>query len=233
MRILAIETALLGGSVAMLERDTEVGQQTLDVQRRTAQTLLPAVKNLLESAGWSPRDIQLVAVSVGPGSFTGLRMGVTAAKVFAYATGAQVLGVSSLGVLADQVRTPAEQLWAVMDAERHQLFAARFRRRRDEWVEDEPVQIVDQAQWLAGLLPGMLVTGPSLAELRGQLAPGVSVAPDEVWRPRASTVGRLAFRLHQAGHRADVWSLAPHYLRPSAAEEKGAAGAPPGGIARP
>ena len=72
----------------------------LDPARRSARTLAPGIRHLLADAGWTPRDVALVAVSIGPGSFTGLRLGVMTAKAFAYAVGAPVLGIGTLEVIA-------------------------------------------------------------------------------------------------------------------------------------
>jgi tRNA threonylcarbamoyladenosine biosynthesis protein TsaB len=100
MRILAIETTDKTGSVAAMADDNLLADLMLDRTQRSAQSLAPAISRLLKQVGWLPADVQLVAVSIGPGSFTGLRVGVTAAKVFAYAVGAEVLGVNTLEAVA-------------------------------------------------------------------------------------------------------------------------------------
>lgn len=220
MRVLAIESAMMGGSVAILENQTLLAEDSLDVRQRTAQTLSPAMQRLLRDVGWKPRDVELVAVTVGPGSFTGLRIGVTAAKTFAYATGAGVLGVNTLEVLAAQVPVSAQHLWAVINAERAQLFAAAFRADRASWVETIPTGIVDGHVWARSRMPGSLVTGPALADLRSQLPADVQLTAEDLWIPRAATVGQLAYTQFLAGRRDDVWSLVPRYFRESAAEEK-------------
>jgi tRNA threonylcarbamoyladenosine biosynthesis protein TsaB len=225
MRILAIESALLGGSVALLHGDRLLAESQLESQRRTAQTLAPAIHGLLEQARWQPNEVQLVAVTQGPGSFTGLRIGVTTAKAFAYATGAEILGVDTLRVLAHQIDPARRPLWAILDAERGQLFAARFRAGPHGWLEDAPADLFLADTWLSQLSSDAIVTGPPLTALRPRLPPSVHLAPEFEWVPRASTVGQLAWRLYAGGERADMWSLLPTYFRPSAAEEKSAGGA--------
>lgn len=220
MRILAIESALAGGSVAVLTGDTTVTTVALPPGRRTAQTLLPAVQEILHQAGWSPRDVQLVAVTSGPGSFTSLRIGVTAAKAFAYAAGSEIIGVGTLAVMAHQVTPSSSALWAVLHAERQQLFAARFRHIATGWAVEGSMHLVDVATWLGSLRPGDTVTGPPVGDLLPQLPPGVTATPEETWLPLAASTGQLGWRHYRAGQRADIWSLVPDYVRASAAEEK-------------
>ncbi len=100
MRILALETTDKTGSVAAIGDDNLLTELSLDLTQRSAQSLVPAMHDLLGRVGWLPHDVQLVAVSIGPGSFTGLRVGVTAAKVFAYCVGADVMGVGTLETIA-------------------------------------------------------------------------------------------------------------------------------------
>src|SRR5437773_12166637 len=100
MRVLALETSGTAGSVAVLDDEQLLTAVALDPAQRTARTLAPAIRDVLKHVGWAPTDVQLVAVTAGPGSFTGLRLGVTTAKTFAYAAGCEVLGVNTLEVIA-------------------------------------------------------------------------------------------------------------------------------------
>ena len=129
-RILAIETSGRHGSVATLcggvDGSRLIHQIALGGEQRTAQALAPAIQSLLRESDWSPSSVELVAVAVGPGSFTGLRIGVTTAKAFAYAVGAEVIGINTLVALAHQSPALNGPLWAVLDAQRQELFAAKF-----------------------------------------------------------------------------------------------------------
>jgi len=87
VRILALETSDTAGSAALLDGERLLAEKLLAQGQRSARALAPAVRELLTDAGWQPKDVELVAVTVGPGSFTGLRVGVTTAKAFAYAAG--------------------------------------------------------------------------------------------------------------------------------------------------
>ena len=221
MRVLALETSSLAGSVAACDNDAVISEFDLGAQHRTARSLAPAMQSILAQAGWTPQDVQLVAVAVGPGSFTGLRAGVTSAKVFAYACGADVIGVNTLAAIAAQARPPAEHVWAGIDAQRNQLFTAQFDTRTDGQLQVRTAtRVVDHAEWLAQLDDQTTVTGTGLEPLLDQLPPAVVVSPADTWRPRAATIARLGLVQHQSGAHDDVWTLAPQYFRKSYAEEK-------------
>ena len=223
MRILALESSGTTGSVAALESDKLLCETPLDPSLRSARSLAPAMQRLLAEVGWSPRDVQLVAVTSGPGSFTGLRVGLTTAKAFAYAADAEVLGINTLEVLAEQAPAEATVVHAVLDAQRQELFAATFTHdpttlsRRLQAAE---ARILSIDAWLASLSPGDMVIGPVLARLRSRLPVGIQIAPEPSWTPMAASVGRIACRRYASGERQDVFQLTPLYLRRSAAEEK-------------
>ena len=185
MKLFAIETAEQPGSLAVAEAaasgEPSVTATTLPSDRRTAQSLASGIKSLLAEVGWRASDIDLVAVTVGPGSFTGLRIGVTAAKSLAYAAEAKCVAVDTLAVLAAQAGGASG--WAVVDAQRSEVFAAPF-------ASGEPTAeptIVPQDEWLARLTPGETVIGPVLRKLREQLPEGVIVAPESDWQPQAES----------------------------------------------
>ena len=227
-RILAIETVGRTGSIALAENERLVVQHVLSSEQRMTQNLAPGIRDLLAANGWQPGEVELVAVAIGPGSFTGLRCGVTTAKVLAYATGADVVGIDALAALAQQAPEDCQQLETVLDAQRKQLFAATHGRDEDGLMQLRgATEIVDAEAWLASLKPGQVVAGPVLDKLKPRLPEGVVALPEQYWHPRAAGVAALAWRRYQAGQRDDVWQLVPDYVRPSAAEEK-RSGAIPG-----
>jgi tRNA threonylcarbamoyladenosine biosynthesis protein TsaB len=253
--ILAFDTSGFSGSVALLEGPHLLAERELARDRRSAQTLAPAIAELLAERRVGPGEIGLVATTVGPGSFTGLRVGVTTAKTFAYAAGAELLGLSTLEIVACQAPALGEihELHAVLDAQRKELFLGRFLvGQRAALLDGSPKQQVDFdssmssglpelwklesdraivpiEEWLQSLGPGIAVSGTGLRKLQDRLPAGASVVPEEFWEPCARTVGLLAWREYCRGRRDDLWKLAPVYLRPSYAEEKAkSAGTKPG-----
>jgi tRNA threonylcarbamoyladenosine biosynthesis protein TsaB len=221
MKILALETSGQAGTVALLDGAALIAERSLPTDERNAKTLAPTIQEILAAARWTPPDVRLVAVAVGPGSFTGLRVGVTTAKTFAYAVRAEVIGVNTLEAIAAQAPPDVSRLAVVFDAQRQQVFAAEFVRGAAgdfNWARE--TAIVDNNQWLAKLDPAVALSGPGLEKLIARLPANISVVGREQWQPRAATVGRLGWRFYQAGRRDDVWRLVPQYFRRSAAEEK-------------
>jgi tRNA threonylcarbamoyladenosine biosynthesis protein TsaB len=221
MRILAIETVAAAGSIALLNDDRVVEELDLDTARRSAQTLAPGIAELLKQASWRPADVELVAVAIGPGSFTGLRIGITTAKAFAYAVGCQVVGVNSLLAIASQASRELQTISAAIDAQRGELFVADFTRLPDGTLTGvETTHIVPAVEWLASLPSGVAVTGSGLQGHLGALPAGAILVEAALWSPTAAIVGQLGHRLVSAGRGVSPFELVPQYFRRTAAEEK-------------
>jgi tRNA threonylcarbamoyladenosine biosynthesis protein TsaB len=220
--VLAIETSSLGGSVALLEGALLVANRPLGAEQRSAQGLLPAIEAVLKDISRLPADIKLIGMTIGPGSFTGLRVGVTAAKTLAYAVGAGVVGFDTTHVIAAQVRNSESQtvLHVAIDAQRQELFSSKFYWQDNAWQPTAPTAIIPTIDWHQKLQPGEIVAGPAIARLTAKLPAGVVIAADGQHEPQAATVGRLAYAAYQRGQIDDFWKLTPAYFRPSAAEEK-------------
>ncbi len=221
MKTLALETSGVTGGVAVLDGGAVLDSISLSQRAKTAQLLAPAMRDLLARVGWSPGDVARVAVTVGPGSFTGLRIGVTTAKTFAYAVGAEVIGVNTLEVIAEGAPEDCRRLEVVLDAQRREVFAGSFE-RDDSGVMQwrAATHIVAAETWLQSLCEGDIVSGPGLEKLVEQLPPGVTALDLACWTPTVAALGQLAHRLYEQGQRDDLWQLVPLYFRRSAAEEK-------------
>lgn len=220
MLVLAIETSGSSGSVALWGPDGLLEERSLSASgRRHARTLVPELGDLLRSHGGTPRDVTRLGVSVGPGSFTGLRVGIVCAKTFAYACGCELVAVDTFAAVAAAL--PDETaVWIIDDALRGDVYAARYVR------EDPgtPWRIAQQPGLLPleGFLPlarGQLVSGPGLAKHADEFAAS-RLAPPDLWHPAAARIAQLAAAAELPGAGADPWTLEPFYIRRSAAEEK-------------
>ena len=152
MKTLAIETSGRAGSVATWDSETCLAEINLPTGVRTAESLIVGIGDVLSKCNWATADLELIAVTQGPGSFTGLRLGCVTAKVMAFAVGAKLVGVNTLRVLAENSRA-GPPLWCVMDAGRDQCFVARFSITGREHQETIESQIMGTQQWLEILSP--------------------------------------------------------------------------------
>lgn len=220
MKTLAIETAGRTGSVALLLAGDCVAEQPLPADTRSAQSLTLCIKQLFDREGWSPQEIDLVAVARGPGSFTGLRVGIVTAKMIAYAVNAAIVGVNSLRALA-AAAGGATPIWCVMDAQRDECYAAKFFPEEEKPLREiETTTILSVDDWMKRLKPNDRVVGPLLAKVGDRLPANVECLGEEFWMPRAGIVGQLALEKFCHGEQDDIWQFVPDYYRKSAAEEK-------------
>jgi tRNA threonylcarbamoyladenosine biosynthesis protein TsaB len=189
---------------------------------RSAQSLAPVVKEMLAEQGWQPHELSGMGVTIGPGSFTGVRVGVTFAKVFCYAANAPVVGLTTLEVLAYQAATGDRLLDVVLDAQRSDLFWQRFQIASSMAKALTEPRVIASEVWLKEIAveDELSVTGAGLGKIRAALPQGLRVCEERLWGPTADAVAVLTHRAIESGRRDDVWKLSPVYLRASAAEEK-------------
>jgi tRNA threonylcarbamoyladenosine biosynthesis protein TsaB len=214
-RTLLLETSQRLGRVALAERDRIVGEHVLDESRRHARDLAPAVKELLAEQDWPARSLEAVFVSRGPGSYTGLRVGMVSAMTLAYATGCGLLAIDTFAVIARQA-PDAEIVDVIADAQRDKLYVQRFRRGGAA----NPLAIMPFADWLAVLPDGTCVIGPGLEQVGERLPATIRVAERDRWFPLPQSLLQVGLERWQRGERDDAFVVEPLYLRPSSAEEK-------------
>ncbi len=216
---LVIDTAGRAGRVGLVREGGVAGAVALDAARRHARDLTPAVAGLLADAALKPADLTGVVVSVGPGSYTGLRVGVTAAKALAYATDCALVPVPTFLAIAARAPAEAMNLWVIADALQGQVYLQRFRRETGGFVPVEPLGIDAAKDTLNGAPPDAWFTGPGVAVFETTNIPQTCRIVPEV--DREPTVESLyaASREIVPATRAEVFALEPLYLRGSSAEE--------------
>jgi tRNA threonylcarbamoyladenosine biosynthesis protein TsaB len=219
-RVLILETSSRTGQVALALGDELRGVRHLDEARRNARDLAPATAALLAEQGWRPRDIQAVIVSRGPGSYTGLRVGIMSAKTFVYATGCALLAVDTFAALALQAPPSAPRVDVLADAQQDKVYGQSFARSAEGWQPASELAICRFADWLSARAPNAWATGPGLLKWATHLPADVPTVDASLWEPQASSLLRIGLARYLAGERDDPWSLEPLYLRPSSAEEQ-------------
>ena len=142
IRALAIETSSRVGSVALAGDGKSLAEEAVEHGLVHAAKIVPAIDGLCKRLRWGSGDLREIYVSAGPGSFTGLRIGITLAKTLAFATRAKVVAVPSVRVLVENSPLEARNVIVVLDAKREQIFTASFVRDADRWKEVEPGAVV-------------------------------------------------------------------------------------------
>jgi tRNA threonylcarbamoyladenosine biosynthesis protein TsaB len=221
MRILAVETSTLAGSAALLEGGRVVGQSLLNIALTHSERLMAMVDRLLEDCGWEATGLDGLAVSVGPGSFTGLRVGIATVKGLALGLDVPVAAVPTLDALASNLPFADAPVCPMLDARKGEVYLALYRPceervgRLSDYLALPPRAA---AEWLTA---PVIVLGDGVVACRpflSHLGAGLRVAPAAQSLPSAAVVGHLGYTMLASGHAVAADALVPMYLRPSEAE---------------
>jgi tRNA threonylcarbamoyladenosine biosynthesis protein TsaB len=210
LRVIAVDTSSERASVALVEGGEARGEVRLATTLPSV-TVLPAVDLLLRSCGLTASDVDGYAVTVGPGSFTGVRVGLSTVQGLGLAAGRPCVGLSTLDVLAAGVAGEADSLVVLVDAFREEVFVGRYDR------DARPVAAPTRARpdsALAGLPPGTVVTGDGAwryESLLRQMLPQARLVRGDPYL--AARLGRLAEAALERGEGVPAASLRPLYLR--------------------
>lgn len=226
MLILAFETSAKAASVALMDADKLLGESYQNTGLTHSQTLLPMAQDLLKSCGYTPQQVEAVAVAVGPGSFTGIRIGVAAAKGFAWGKELPCYGVSTLEAMARSLGVYDGYVVAAMDARRSQVYTATFLAREGVLTrvcEDRAISLEALGKDLGNYKKSIFLVGDGsnlcYNTLR-QTVPQLVLPPEHRMHQRAAGVGLVAAGMIAAGLPGNGAELTPNYLRLSQAERE-------------
>ena len=224
--LLAFETSAKAASVALFDGEKLLGESYQNTGLTHSQTLMVMAEDLLKQCNHIPADVEAVAVAEGPGSFTGVRIGVAAAKGFAWGKNIPCYGVSTLESMALGLGTFDGLICPVMDARRSQVYNALFYVNQEavsRKTEDRAIALADLSEELKNVeFPVFLVgDGSNLCytTLKEQI-PNLVLPPEHRLHQRAVGVGLAALRKIAAGEPGDGNALTPNYLRLSQAERE-------------
>jgi tRNA threonylcarbamoyladenosine biosynthesis protein TsaB len=223
IRALAIETSSRIGSVALAEDGKTLAADSFPHGLQHAARIIPVIDDLCRRLRWTSSDFREIYVSAGPGSFTGLRIGITMAKTLAFATNAKLVAVPSVRVLVENAPADAKNVIIVLDAKRDQIFTASFERQANGWSEVQPAHLGTLADMLAKFPRPVHLIGEGIPYHRKFIPenePGIFITDESSWRPDARIVATLGWQLARAGKFTDAMSLRPIYIRKPEAEEK-------------
>jgi tRNA threonylcarbamoyladenosine biosynthesis protein TsaB len=221
--ILALESSTPRGSVALVYGGTVLAEGILPPGPRASGSYISAVEALFAAAGASTADVLAVAVSAGPGAFTGLRVGMSASKGFCFGWGVPLVPVPTLLALAHRFPGEGRIVCPVQDARRGEVYAALFR-----WDGGELARLSPDMAIAPGLLPGRIPDGDVLlcgdgvtpfgALFREALGDRAILVSGDEGLPRAAAVGIVGERIFRDGGGEDPRTALPFYLRPSGTE---------------
>jgi tRNA threonylcarbamoyladenosine biosynthesis protein TsaB len=212
MLTLGIETSGMKGGVALLEGERVLESRLFEKGMVHGRDIAPSIRSMMEDRGFAFDALDLIACDIGPGSYTGLRVGLAAAKGLALVLRRPVLGVASLDALAEAARGQARILCAAIDARWGQIYGAVYEegRRVTDYLAEKP------AAFAARIPKDALVLGDA-PDAYGELFRDFRRGTSEL---RPETIALLGQRYHQEGLRHDAVTLVPLYLRPTEAEIK-------------
>lgn len=199
-----------------------LAEQSFSAKTQHARELLPTLAALYEQCAWRPGEVDECYLSIGPGSFTGLRVAVAFARHLSLAAGARLCAVPTLDVIAANalsLSAPPERLAVILDAKRGQVFGATFTREGETYRRDGEARLVEPA---ALLHEGtrLAVMGEGIDYHRAAVeASGATIIERTLWTPRAGAVHRLGGEMSRAGRFTPRRELVPFYLRRPEAEE--------------
>jgi len=225
MITLAINSATRSAAVALLDDGVPLLEILINLDRHHGETLLPAVDTLYRTADRSPAETGLIALTTGPGSFTGLRIGASVVKGLAMAWGVPVVGVSTLAALALNGGPGERLVCPMLDARKEEVYAALFRLEDGgEVLEIEPGRVTPLEGFLRKLKGEILFIGDGAVRYESRIRSffgGKAVFPAPSGHlVRASSVGLLGLKKFHGNDILNILTFVPHYLRLSEAEKR-------------
>jgi len=224
MKILALDSSAVVASVALCDGETLLAEYTLNNGNTHSETLLPMIETMLSHFGITVDEIDLFAASNGPGSFTGVRIGVSTLKGLAFAKNTPCVGVSTLEALAENVTSLGGLICPVMNARRAQVYTALFRsdgKHLTRLMPDSALAITELDALLAAYGEPIVFVGDgyriTLDALKDTEAREI---PDRLRHQSAYSIAQVARRAYENGSVVTDAALSVTYLRPSQAERE-------------
>lgn len=222
--ILAVETSGRKGSVAIALGEQILAETGFSAPMRHSVEIFPAVCSLLDRLDRKPKQIRHIYISVGPGSFTGLRIATTMAKTMHLANAVKIVAVDTLDALAQnaadyikQKHKPINKIASVLDAKRGQFFIAVYQNKQGKWIKSLPDSLMTASQFLekfAGTAEPVWLLGEGLLYYKDKFkAQGIKFIDQPYWCPNAAKVHLLGWQKALKGQFADPLMLKPAYLR--------------------
>ena len=217
MNILGIETATQVCSVALLEDKTLLGELSINQKNVHAEKLFGLIQQLLANNQLNPKKINAVAISIGPGSFTGLRIGLSAAKGFVFAVNAKLVAVSTLQALAKRAPEDKKIICTLIGARKGESYYAVYERKGREIVEKEPPCVLANESLVDNLPARAYLIGPGISALTDlqqlMIEKSTTREMDKTIQANAIAVAQIGYSQLQHGIQENPITVEPYYLQ--------------------
>jgi len=224
MIILGIETATMTGSLALMDDNRLISEYTLNMKTTHSSRLMPAFDMILNDSCIDKNDINGIAVSIGPGSFTGLRIGLATAKGLAFGLNIPLAGVPTLDALAYNLPYAMYQVCPILDARKNEVYASLYRFENGFIMRKSPYQVLPPEDLSSQINEKTILLGDGVDVYKSffeeKLGELVTFAPDAQRLPRASVVAEIGLEKLKNGEAIDISSSEPLYIRHADAEIK-------------
>ncbi len=227
MKILAVDTSSSVAAIAIMDERELLGEFILNHKKTHSQKLVPMIDIVMNNLGLCAGDIDVYAASSGPGSFTGLRIGITTIKAMAFAAKKPVVSIPALDALAYNVPNTEALVCPMMDARNDQVYTALYKLEKGmqaNITEYMGVPVQDLVRIIKGKNSDVLFVGDGvllhLDYLKSELGPRCHFPPQYLLQQRASTVAQLAMQKAAEGKLESCFDMVPFYLRKSQAERE-------------
>ncbi|CUS26731.1 peptidase M22, glycoprotease [Paucilactobacillus oligofermentans DSM 15707 = LMG 22743] len=222
MKILSIDTSNAPLAIALVEDDQLVAETTLNVTKNHSVFLMPVIEQLMKMASWTPAELNRIVVAKGPGSYTGVRIAVTTAKTLASTLKIELVGVSSLAVMA---KDPAEltnlPVIAIFNARRNTVFTGGYQMEQGKlvsFIEDAHMELSELIEKINEKQQPVLIVGDILPEFKNQFETNskfITLGNEQSSFPSAFQLGLMGAKINPV---SDIDSFVPDYLRITEAE---------------
>ena len=226
MKLLALDSSSIVATAALIDEDKIIGEMIVNHKKNHSQKLMPLIQQLLDEVEVKIEDVDAYGVCIGPGSFTGIRIGLSTAKALAQVGDKPIVGISTLEGLAFNLPYSKGLLCPILDAQREQIYTGLYKWKGNQMICIEKDQAVFVDEWVEELGKGaenICLIGDGIpkyaSKFKEKLGERVFIAPTTSRMPRAASIANLALQKILKGEASDYKSVIPHYIRKSQAEQ--------------
>ncbi len=222
-RMLILETSGRRGLLALAQGESLLTARDLASKSPgmfLARDLTPTLAELLRQQGWSAKQLDALVVSRGPGSYTGLRVGIMTAKTLTYATDCALLGIDTFAIIAAQTPPEVGRVDILADAQKEDLYVQSFAYVEQGWYPVDELHVEPFAEWIQRREPTAWISGPGLDKWEDKIPPSIGRVERLFREPTVESLHRLGLARYRAEQRDDPFTLEPLYLRASSAERQ-------------